>query len=369
MWTRRKLLVAAGAATALSVFGFLLSREFLAGPKPAGGLAVYNYSYYIDKGLLPEFEKEYGVKVVYQEFESGEEAYAALLRGGGGYDLIIVPDMYVKEAVERGLVRRIDHGKLSNLNNIDPEFFQNPNDPGLQHAIPYAYGTTGVAANYHAMRVDARIEGWGDLFNFELLEKMRGRVAMLEEFSEPVMAAKYALGIDPDDWSEAAVRKVTDLLLRQREYIRGYLGVSIIVPALAAGELWVSQIWSGDALTAREEFTKNVGEKYAGEFVYLLPKPMSHRWVDMAVIPRDVKNVEAAYAFIDFLLRPENSARITLASYFPTPLKRQLLERYLPQEVLQDPAVFPPEGAKLIYLNYTREMIDAVERIRAAIRG
>ncbi|MFN7105027.1 MAG: spermidine/putrescine ABC transporter substrate-binding protein [Pyrobaculum sp.] len=363
MWTRRRLLIAAGAAAALSIFGFFLSRELSTGPRQ---LAVYNYSYYIDRGLLPEFEKEYGVKVVYQEFESGEEAYAALLRGGGGYDLVVTPDMYIREVVGRGLVRKIDHGKLSNIGNIDPDFFQNPNDPGLQYTVPYAYGTTGVAVNYHAMRVDARIESWGDLFNFELLEKMRGKVAMLEEFSEPVMAAKYALGVDPDDWSEAAVRKITDLLSRQKEYIRGYLGISIIVPALAVGELWVSQIWSGDAVTAREEFAKK-GDRE--KFVYLLPRPMSHRWVDMVVIPRDAKNVEAAYAFIDFLLRPENSARIVQTSYFPTPLKRQLLEKYLPQEVLQDPAVFPPLEAKLIYLNYTKEMIEAVEKIRAAVKG
>ncbi|MGC9051610.1 MAG: polyamine ABC transporter substrate-binding protein, partial [Pyrobaculum sp.] len=123
MVTRRKLLIAAGAAAVLAAVGggLLLTRKQAEAqgtattsatttstsssttttttptPKRGGEIAVYNYSYYIDKDLLPEFEKEYGIKVVYQEFESGEEAYAALLRGGGGYDLVVLPDTYLKE--------------------------------------------------------------------------------------------------------------------------------------------------------------------------------------------------------------------------------------------------------------------------------
>ncbi|ABL88356.1 extracellular solute-binding protein, family 1 [Pyrobaculum islandicum DSM 4184] len=379
MVTRRRFLVGVVAATVIVAVGgsllFFTRRQEtppVTTKAPRGGhLAVYNYSYYIDKDLLVEFEKETGIKVIYQEFESGEEAYAALLRGGGGYDLIVVPDTYLKDVIKRGYVRKIDHGRLTNIGNIDLAFFENPNDPGLQHSVPYAFGTTGFAVNYYSMAVDVgrRLDSWSDLFDFDLLEKMKNRVAMLEEFIEPVMAAKYALGIDPNDWSQEAVDKVTDLLKRQKGYIRGYMGISQIVPAIAAGELWVSQIWSGDAATARDEFIKHAGEKNADKFEYVLPKPMTHRWVDFMVIPRDAKNIDAAYAFIDFLLRPENSARITKASYYPTALKRQLIEKYLDPDILQDPAVFPPEGAKLIYLNYTEEMIKAVEKISYAVKG
>ncbi len=362
MVTRRKLILAVGAVAAAAALGSLF---FLRGEEKR--LAVYNYSYYIDRELLPEFEREHGVRVVYQEFESGEEAYAALLRGGGGYDLVVLPDMYLRDVIARGLVQRINHGKLS-LENVEPEFFNNPNDPGLQYSVPYAYGTSGIAVNYYAMKNGVEVESWGDLFNFTLLEKLRGKVAMLEEFSEPVMAAKYALGLDPDDWSEVAVSRVIELLKRQKEYIRGYLGASIIVPALAAGELWISQIWSGDALAAREEFVKNFGERYVDKFQYLLPKPITHKWVDFMVIPRDAKNVEAAYAFINFLLRPENAARITLAAYYPTAVKKQLVAGHLPREILEDPAIYPPEGAGLIYLNYTEAMLKAVEAIRQAVK-
>ncbi|MGC9131639.1 MAG: polyamine ABC transporter substrate-binding protein [Pyrobaculum sp.] len=398
MVTRRKLLIAAGAAAVLAAVGggLLLTRKQAEAqgtatttsatttstsssttttattptPKRGGELAVYNYSYYIDKDLLPEFEKEYGIKVVYQEFESGEEAYAALLRGGGGYDLVVLPDTYLKEMINGGYVRKIDHNKLSNLGNVDPAFFENPNDPGLQYSVPYAFGTTGFAVNYYAMKADVgRLEKWGDLFDAAILEKIGNRVAMLEEFVEPVMAAKYALGIDPDDWSEGAVNKVIDLLKKQKPYIRGYLGISQIVPALAAGELWVSQIWSGDAATARDEFIKTAGQANADKFEYVLPKPKTHRWVDFMVIPRDAKNVEAAYLFIDFLLRPENSARIVKASNYPTALKRQLLAKYLDPDILNDPTVFPPESAQLIHLNYTEEMIKAVEKISYAVKG
>lgn len=384
MVTRRKLLIAVGAVVALvAVGGGILyisrppeSQRGAATTSPpqtttrGGRLAVYNYSYFIDPDLIPEFEKEYGIEVIYKEFESGEEAYAALLRGGGGYDLIVVPDAYLKDVIKGGYVRKVDHNKLSNLNNIDPAFFNNPNDPGLQYSVPYAFGTTGFAVNYYAMRADVgRLEKWSDLFDFAILEKIKNRVAMLEEFVEPIMAAKYALNLDPDDWSDEAVNKIIDLLRRQKPYIRGYLGISQIVDPLAAGELWVSQIWSGDALTVRDKFIVKFGEENAAKFEYVLPKPKTHRWVDFMVIPRDAKNVEGAYLFIDFILRPENSARITMASYYPTAVKKQLLEKYLDPDILNDPTVFLPETASLIYLNYTEEMIKAVEKISYAVKG
>ena len=126
---------------------------------------------------------------------------------------------------------------------------------------------------------------------------------------------------------------------------------------------------SGDAATARDEFIKVAGEANADKFEYVLPKPMTHRWVDFMVIPRDAKNVEAAYAFIDFLLRPENAARITKASYYPTAVKKQLVAKYLTEDILNDPTVYPPEGAKLIYLNYTKQLIDAVKKIRSSVMG
>jgi len=144
MVTRRKLLVAIGAAAVLAAVGggFMLFRGEGGAAAPTqttargGELAVYNYTYYIDKELLPEFEKEHGIKVIYQEFESGEEAYAALLRGGGGYDLVVVPDTYLRDVIKKGLVKRIDHNKLSNIGNVDPAFLITPTTRGSSTPSP-----------------------------------------------------------------------------------------------------------------------------------------------------------------------------------------------------------------------------------------
>ncbi|MFZ8807870.1 MAG: extracellular solute-binding protein, partial [Pyrobaculum sp.] len=164
MVTRRKLLVAIGAAAVLAAVGggFMLFRREEGAAARGGELAVYNYSYFIDKELLPKFEKEHGIKVIYEEFESGEMAYSALLRGGGGYDLVVVPDTYLRDVIKKGLVKRMDHNKLSNIGNVDPAFFNNPNDPGLQYSVPYAFGTTGFAVNYYAMKADfgRKLDSW-----------------------------------------------------------------------------------------------------------------------------------------------------------------------------------------------------------------
>ncbi|MEB3860568.1 MAG: PotD/PotF family extracellular solute-binding protein, partial [Desulfurococcales archaeon] len=106
-------------------------------------LKVLNYSEYIDPEVLELFERETGVRVIYDEFEAAEEAWAKLKVGGAGYDLIIIAHSYVKLAIEQGLVKKLDKSKIPNLANLDPVIAGHPADPGQEYAVPYMWGTTG----------------------------------------------------------------------------------------------------------------------------------------------------------------------------------------------------------------------------------
>ena len=377
--TRRRFLALIGAVAVAAAASSLL---LMSAPKgPSKRLAIYNYSYYIDRSLIKEFEDEYGIEVIYDEFEAGEEAYAKLLAGGGGYDLIIIPDTYVRDVIRRGLVRKIEHEKIPNLKNIDERFWDNPHDPGLNYSVPYAWGTSGLAVNYYYMKregIDVVVDTWSKVFEEEYLKVLNRRVAMLEEFTEPVMAAKYYLyeiGVLKDvesvinDWSREVVDKVVEVLNRQKQYLRGYLGISSIIPMLVDGTLLVSNIWSGDALTAKDELARNVGDEAANEFRYVIPRPMSHLWADYMVIPKNAKNVDAAYLFINFILEPANSARIVKAVYYATSVKYELLRPYLPSDIAENEIIFPRPEARLVQLNYTEEMLRAVDEIRSRVLG
>ena len=377
--TRRRLLAMIGAVAVAAVASSLL---WTAPPQRGGKqLAIYNYSYYIDKTLLSEFEEEYGIEVIYDEFEAGEEAYAKLLAGGGGYDLIVLPDTYVRDVIRRGLVKRIEHGMIPNLRNIDERFWENPHDPGLEYSVPYAWGTSGLAVNYYYMRregVNLVVDDWSKVFEEEYLKVLNRRAAMLEEFTEPVMAAKYYLyeiGVLKDvdavlsDWSRQVIDRVVEILNKQKQYLRGYLGISSIIPMLVDGTLLVSNIWSGDALTAKDELENNVGREAAEAFRYVIPRPMSHLWADYMVIPRNAKNVEAAYLFINFILEPANSARIVKAVYYATSVKYDVLRPHLPSDIAENEIIFPKPEARLVQLNYTEEMLKAVNEVRSRVLG
>ena len=375
--TRRKFLIlVASTALAIGIGSYLTYLSSRLQVKRQ--LKIYNYSYYIDPSILDEFSREYNVEIIYDEYEAAEEAWSKILVGGGGYDLIILTDSYVPEAIRRRLVLKLDHSKIPNIKNIDETFFDNPFSPGLEYAIPYAWGTTGIGVNYYYLSEvlpNVKVDSWAYLFDEEKLKLYPKKVSMLEEFVEVVMSAKIYLGIDLNDWSDEAIRKIIDLLKRQKPYLAGYWGASLYIPGLVKGEIYLAQAWSGDVLWAREEFAKELekmGKKpeLAKQLQYVVPKEGVTRWTDFMVIPKGAKNIDLAYEFINFILEPRNAAKITNYTWYPTALKLELVKPYLRKEVLEEPAVYPPPELmkKLYFTPYSPQLVRAVEKIKLEVR-
>jgi len=355
--TRRKFLVGLAAAAALGVFSYYL---YTSTTPHRRVLRVYNYSAYINPEVIKEFEKRYGVEVVYDEYESADEAFAKLKLGGGGYDVIVLTDQYVPQAIKQGLIRPLDKSLIPNLANVDSFFFENRFDPGLRYSVPYGWGTTGVG--YNAKYVaEGEIEGYEQLFDTEgFLPRHKGRVSMLEEFLEVVNAAKLYLGIPLDDWSEEAASRVIELLRRQKEFLAGYYGASLYIPGLVQGTLHAAQAWSGDIMQAQSE---------ERSVKYVLPEEGAFVWIDFMTIPRGAREVELAHQWINFLLEREVAAKNTSYTYYPSPLRVELVKDLLDPEILENPAVYPPPGSKLIMTEpLTEEALQVLERISTAVR-
>jgi spermidine/putrescine transport system substrate-binding protein len=354
--TRRKFLVGLAAAAALGVLGYY----FYAATPRKRVLRVYNYSAYINPEVIEEFKKRYGVEVVYDEYESADEAFAKLKLGGGGYDVIVLTDQYVPQAIKQGLIRPLDKSLIPNLANVDRFFFENHFDPGLNYSVPYGWGTTGIG--YNAKYVaEGEIEGYEQLFDTEgFLPRHKGKVSMLEEFLEVVNAAKLYLGIPLDDWSEEAVSRIIELLRRQREFLAGYYGASVYIPWLVQGTLHAAQAWSGDIMQAQSE---------EESVRYVLPKEGVFVWIDFMTIPRGAREVELAHLWINFLLEREVAAKNTSYTYYPSPLRRDLVKDLLSTEILENPAVYPPPEAKLIMTKpLTEDALQVLERISTAVK-
>ena len=310
-------------------------------------LKVLNYSEYIDPEVLELFERETGVRVIYDEFEAAEEAWAKLKVGGAGYDLIIIAHSYVKLAIEQGLVKKLDKSKIPNLANLDPVIAGHPADPGQEYAVPYMWGTTGIA--YVEGCVDEPPRTWRQLFDPGYVSRYSGRVSLLSEFSEVFEAAMIALGYDPSDrsnWNPEVAREVASLVISVKDYLAGFYGASEYMPALANEQVCIAQAWNGDVLVVREENPR---------VNYVIPEDGTWFWVDYMLIPKDAENVEAAHKFINFLLDPEIAARNVKFVWYAASVKKELLDSLAEAsgdaellEVLQDPLVYPPSEARLI---------------------
>ncbi|MEN3000097.1 MAG: spermidine/putrescine ABC transporter substrate-binding protein [Acidilobaceae archaeon] len=308
---------------------------------------MYNYSLYIDKEVLKMFEQETGIRVIYDEFEAAEEAWAKLSAGGGGYDVIVLAHTFLQLAVERGLLRELDKGMLSNVKNLDPRVSRYPVDSENRYAIPYMWGTTGIA--YREDCVKDPPHSWREFLSAEYLRKYSGKVTLIVEFSDVVMATMIAKGYDINDrkaWNEAVMREVIEKVRAIKPYLRGFWGASEYVPALVKGEICIAQAWNGDVIVARERDQR---------IKYVLPSDGTYYWVDFMVIPKGAKNVEEAHAFINFVLRPEIAARNVKAAFYAAGIKRELLLSYSERAgdeelkaLLSDPAVYPGEDVKLI---------------------
>lgn len=354
--SRRRFLYLLGAIAVTSLAGYY----FLFPRKEEKVLKVYNYSYYIDPENIKKFEETYNVKVIYDEYEAAEEAFAKLQLGGGGYDVIILTDEYLPQAIKENLIRKIDKSLIPNLQYLDSRFFETPYDPGLNYSVPYMWGTTGIG--YHSKFVsETELEGYEQLFDTNVfLPKHKGKVSMLEEFIEVVYAAKLYLGIPLTDWSDEAIEKIIQVLREQKPFLAGYLGASSYVPGLVNGSLHVAQAWNGDVLVAQEE---NEDVKY------IIPKEGGLLWIDFMVIPRNAKEVELAHAWINFMLSPEVAGSNTNYTYYANPLKLELVQEYIEEDLLENPAVYPPKDAKIIETEVVNEeILKIVERISTAVK-
>ncbi|MCE4613004.1 MAG: spermidine/putrescine ABC transporter substrate-binding protein [Desulfurococcales archaeon] len=310
-------------------------------------LKVLNYSEYIDPEVLKIFEEMTGIRVVYDEFEAAEEAWAKLKVGGAGYDLIIIAHSYVQLAIDQGLVRKIDKSMIPNLANLDPLIAGHPADPRQDYAVPYMWGTTGIA--YVEGCVADPPRSWRQLFDEDYISRYSGKVSLLSEFSEVFEAAMIALGYDPsvrDNWNGEVAREVARLVGSIKEHLVGFYGASEYMPALANEQICIAQAWNGDVLVVREENPR---------VNYVTPEDGTLFWVDYMLIPRDAENVEAAHKFINFLLDPEIAARNVKFVWYAASIKKDLLVDLAEStgdselmEILEDPLVYPPENARLI---------------------
>ncbi|TCK07425.1 polyamine ABC transporter substrate-binding protein [Marinobacterium mangrovicola] len=328
-------------------------------------LHIYNWSDYIAQDTIEEFEKETGINVVYDVFDSNKLLEAKLLSGNSGYDIVVPSNIFITKEIKAGIFEELDKDKLPNWKNLNPTLLKSLDgvDPGNKHAFPYLWGTTGIGYNVDKIKevlgVD-EITSWSAVFEPENMEKLQEcGVSMLDSVVEIYPAVLNYLGENPYPTDTAGIDKAEAALSAVRPYVQ-YFHSSKYISDLANGNTCVAVGWSGDIIQAQSR----ANEAGAGiNIEYAIPEEGALTFFDMMGMPKDAKNKEEAYEFMNYILRGDVIANITnyVAYANPNDAATPMVE----EELRNNPGIYPTEETKenlYTYVDLNHKVLRAMNR-------
>lgn len=289
-------------------------------------LFLFNWGNYIDPELIKEFEAETGIQVVYETFDSNDAMEAKIKQGGTRYDIVFPSESSITKLVNQNLLQKLDHSKIKGLENISPFLLNSPVDKGNQYTVPYFWGTVGIMVNTKYIDPES-IQTWNDLWK----EDFKNKVLVLDGNREALGMALQSLGYSLNSKNEDELKAAEQKLKELKPNVRAVLNEEIKT-MMKLEEAPIGMGYSGDAAAVAEE-NPNVQ--------YILPKDGSAVWTDNFAIAHTAVNIEGAYAFINFMLRPENAARNAEYVGYSTPNEKA--KELMDPEVTSDETYYPSE--------------------------
>jgi putrescine transport system substrate-binding protein len=305
-------------------------------------LNVYNWSDYIAPDTIANFEKETGIKVRYENYDSNEVLHAKLVAGRSGYDIVVPSAHFAKMQIQAGLYQKLDRTLLPNWKNLDPAILEQMAkvDPGNQYLVDWQWGFVTVGINTGL--VGKALGGkplpdnpWDLLFKPEYASKLKGcGINFLDSPSEVLPVAMIYAGKDGYSKNAADYDAARKVLMDVRPYVTRFSS-SGYINDLAAGSLCAVMGYSGDINIARQRAIDN---KTGQDIRALIPPKGATLFFDSMAIPKDAPHPKNAHLFINYILRPEVHAAITNTVFYGNP--NLASKKYVKPEVANNPTVF-----------------------------
>jgi len=270
-------------------------------------LYIYNWTYYTPESVIEKFEKEYNVRVIYDEFASNEDMYAKLKSGGSGYDIVFPSADYVSIMIAQNMFERIVKSLIPNLVNIDPVVLEYTDyDSDMEFSVPYYFGAAGVIVN------TARVPDFERSWSIFSREDLKGRMTMLDDMREVMGDALAYLGYSVNTHVPSQIAEARDLINHSWKPNLVKFDADAFGKGFANGEFWVVQ---GYPEVVFEEIAEN--PRMMANTVFFIPKEGGPAYIDSMCILKGSKNAELAHKFIDFIHRPEIYAEFADEFGFP----------------------------------------------------
>jgi len=257
-------------------------------------LKLYITGEYLGENVIGDFEKQFGVNVIIEYFDSNEMMYTKL-QAGDAYDVLIPSDYMIERLMAGNMLQELDLSKIPNMNLLAEEVQQLPFDPENQYAVPYFWGSVGLV--YNAQNVDpADVESQG----FEVLRnpKYAGDIYIYDSERDSFMMALKALGYSMNTDDPQEIQDAYQWLLKMNSTMAPAYVTDEVIDGMITGNKDIAVVYSGDASIILQE---NEDMRFS------MPKEGTNIWYDCMVIPSNAENPLLAHEFINYMLSYEAS--------------------------------------------------------------
>lgn len=306
---------------------------------------VYCWASVLTPEIIQQFEKETGIKVNLDVYDSSEVMETKLVASRSGYDAVMVTVWpYLSRQVEARLYQALHSDLVPNKQGVDPLLLQKMEaaDPGNKFALPFIWGTSGFAYNKKmiAERLsDAPVHSFAMLFDPDVVSHFKDCGVMLIDSPVDVFPAVLSyLKMNPLSESLEDLKQASAALSKVRPFIKKFQAMPA-AQDLTSGDYCLAQGFSGDLLLARK-----LGKERGMDIEYVIPEEGTDLWVDAWAVPVDAPHPREAMIFINFMLRPDIIAKVTneIEIANSVPASRPLLD----QHIRDDPLIYPSQAVQ-----------------------
>ena len=307
----------------------------------ADELHLYNWNNYIAPETVQRFEGFCKCKLVQTYYSDNEEMLAKLAAGATGYDIIVPTGNALEALIKQQALKPLDKAQLPNVKNTNPAYLNQDFDKGNKYSIPYAYTVTLIGYNDQKIKeLGVPVDSWAAIFDPKILEKVKGKVTVLDSANELMAAALKYLGYSANDRDEKHWQQAKDVIMKAKPYWAAFNGTSYI-KELTVGNIWLVHGYSNDIFQADLD-AQQAGRKF--HIRHAMPKEGAVLALDSMVIHKSAPRPDLAHKFINFMLDGKNAAELTNLIGSGNPNAEAL--KSIKPEIAKNPAIFPDQATQ-----------------------
>ena len=335
----RKAMAAVAAVLVLAVVGGTVGARLSQQHKSAAAVEKYGSNVlklylpgeYLGENVISDFEKQYGVRVIVENFDSNEMMYTKLM-AGDRYDVIIPSDYMIERLMNEDFLQPLDKSMIPNMENMSDAVLGMSYDPDNTYSIPYFWGSVGLVYNHE--NVDPAViesEGWEVLRNTDYA----GHIYIYDSERDSFMMAFKALGYSMNTEDPNEINDAYEWLLQMNNTMSPVYVTDEVIDGMMNGYKDIAVVYSGDAAVVLDENE---------DMSFYMPSQGTNIWCDAMVIPQNAENPKLAHEFINYMLTYEAAFDNTETVGYTSPNAEVFEEMTTSEDLYADNAAYLPRS-------------------------